>query len=94
VLENHKTWTLRAGEPLRHRSVDCLGVGASGDQQSPILGVLVPEDGLQTEQFLRDSPYTVVGVAIWGSPVPRQSAACGILDDFHGPTEFRDNLEV
>jgi hypothetical protein len=43
--------------------------------QKQSASLLIPEDGGQAEDFLRDCPYTVVGITIWGSPVSRQTAS-------------------
>jgi hypothetical protein len=62
VLEHDKSGALGATEPLSHGTSDAidgvLGVGAD----SPVGGILVPDHGGQTKDFLGDHSNSVVGL--------------------------------
>lgn len=56
--------------------------------------LLVPDDGLQSENLFGNSVHTVVRVTERRSPVLGQPSTSRIVDNLHRPTELSDDLQV
>lgn len=67
--------------------------GAGALTQTPIVGILVPHYGLQTEHLGGDRTNAGIDVTLRRTPVHRDGTG-QIVDDLHGPAEIAENLEI
>lgn len=97
VLQNDQAGSFRTSEPGLHISVNlsrCRAVQGGIRRESPILGVLIPNDGCQPKDLFCDRGYADIRIAKRRSPKPWHTATGRIMDHLHCPSKLRDNILV
>lgn len=105
VLERDEAGTIGGGGPRGHL-LDDAGLGSTDTggaglelggtvalAETPIVGILVPHDGLKTKDLCGDGTYTSIDISLRGTPV-HGNGSSQIVDDLHGPTKITEDLEV
>lgn len=93
MLEDDEPRGLGAREPLLHVRRDG-GERRAAARNTPVLRVLVPDDGGKSEDLAPDRGHTRVDVTVRRAPEARELAVSRIVDDLHRPSELRDDLLV
>ncbi|KAI3486512.1 hypothetical protein L1887_49913 [Cichorium endivia] len=105
VLERDEAGAVVGGGPAGHLADDARLVGADAGgarlelrgagalAQAPVVGVLVPHDGLHAEHLGGDGAHTSVDVTLGRAPV-HGHASSQVVDDLHGPAEVAEDLHV